>query len=170
MNDFDFLHGTWDVANRRLFRLFAGCDVWETFVGHATVRPLLGGLGNIDEIVFPTQGFSGATLRLYDRELDRWSIHWTSSRTGRLDPPVVGGFYGDRGDFFGIDLYEGRTIRVHFVWHRLGRDQARWEQRFSNDEGATWELNWVMDLQRVLAPTAERAAPTTTADVPVAVA
>ncbi|NUU20709.1 MAG: hypothetical protein HOV68_04205, partial [Streptomycetaceae bacterium] len=97
MDDFHFLHGTWDVANRKLTRLFADRDEWEEFPGRATVRPLLGGLGNIDEITFPTHGWAGTTLRLYDLATRKWSIHWASSRTGRLDPPVVGGFDGDRG-------------------------------------------------------------------------
>ncbi|MCX5138617.1 hypothetical protein OG521_34705 [Streptomyces sp. NBC_01463] len=149
MNDFDFLHGSWDVANRRLTApLGPGPGAWTEFPGHAVVRPLFGGAGNIDEITFPTLGRQGVTLRLYEREAERWSIHWSDSRTGRLDPPVTGGFTGDRGDFHGEDTYEGRPIRVHFTWHRLGPDTARWEQRFSADEGRTWELNWTMDLTR----------------------
>lgn len=52
------------------------------------------------------------------------------------------------GDFYGDDSYEGRPIRVHFTWHRLGPDAARWEQEFSADGGVTWELNWVMDFTR----------------------
>lgn len=150
MNDFDFLHGSWDVANRRLTTPLAAPPggTWEEFPGHAVIRPLFGGAGNIDEITFPTLGRQGVTLRLLDRETRQWSIHWSDSRTGRLDPPVTGGFTGDRGDFHGEDSYDGRPIRVHFVWYRLGPDTARWEQEFSGDDGDTWELNWVMDLTR----------------------
>ncbi|MBP0452602.1 MULTISPECIES: hypothetical protein [unclassified Kitasatospora] len=148
MNDFDFLHGSWDVANRRLTGPLTGGDSWEEFPGHAVVRPLFGGNGNIDEITFPTLGRQGVTLRLFDRERKEWSIHWADSRTGRLDPPVVGGFTGDRGDFHGEDTYRGLPIRVHFVWWRLTADSARWEQEFSADGGRSWELNWVMELTR----------------------
>ncbi|MEV8425384.1 hypothetical protein [Streptomyces niveus] len=150
MNDFDFLHGSWDVANRRLTTPLASPPggTWEEFPGHAVIRPLFGGAGNIDEITFPTLGRQGVTLRLLDRETRRWSIHWSDSRTGRLDPPVTGAFTGDRGDFHGEDSYDGRPIRVHFVWYRLGPNHARWEQEFSGDDGGTWELNWVMDLTR----------------------
>ncbi|MGW4790516.1 hypothetical protein [Streptomyces sp. NPDC004230] len=126
MDDFDFLHGSWDVANRRLTApLGSGPATWTEFPGHAVVRPLFGGAGNIDEITFPTLGRQGVTLRLFDRETGRWSIHWSDSRTGRLDPPLVGGFAGDRGDFRGEDTYDGRPIRVHFTWYRLGRSTAR---------------------------------------------
>ncbi|MFF2074747.1 hypothetical protein ACFVXG_08315 [Kitasatospora sp. NPDC058162] len=152
MNDFDFLHGTWSVANRRLTAPLSGDGDgdagWEEFPGEAVIRPLFGGAGNIDEIVFPTLDRRGATLRLYDREARQWSIFWSDSRTGRLDPPVTGGFTGDRGDFHGEDSYGGRPIRVHFTWHRLGPDTARWEQEFSADGGRSWELNWTMDLTR----------------------
>ncbi|MFE6751162.1 hypothetical protein ACFVGM_35315 [Kitasatospora purpeofusca] len=149
MNDFDFFHGSWDVANRRLTSpLDPASGEWAEFPGCTVVRSLFGGAGNIEELTFPTLGRSGATLRLFDREREQWSIYWSDSRTGRLDPPVVGGFAGDRGDFYGEDEYEGRPIRVHFTWHRLGPDAARWEQEFSLDGGATWELNWVMDFTR----------------------
>ncbi|MFE6489778.1 hypothetical protein ACFVGN_43555 [Streptomyces sp. NPDC057757] len=154
-NDFDFLHGTWRVANRRLTAPLSGGDSnigsdigWEEFPGESVVRPLFGGAGNIDEIAFPTLGRRGATLRLYDREARQWSIFWSDSRTGRLDPPVTGGFTGDRGDFHGDDTYGGRPIRVHVTWYRLGPDAARWEQEFSADGGRSWELNWTMDLTR----------------------
>ncbi|MFE9407128.1 hypothetical protein ACFYNY_36055 [Streptomyces sp. NPDC006530] len=153
MNAFDFLHGSWDVANRRLAApLDPGPGTWVEFPGHAVVRPLFGGAGNIDEITFPTLGRQGATLRLFDRDSERWSIHWADSRTGRLDPPVVGDFTGDRGDFHGEDTYGGRPIQVHFVWYRLGPDAARWEQEFSADGGRTWELNWIMDFARAGRP------------------
>lgn len=149
MNDFDFLHGSWDVANRRLTApLGPGPATWTEFPGHSVIRPLFEGAGNIDEIVFPTLGRRGATLRLFDHETARWSIYWSDSRTGRLDPPVHGTFDGDRGDFHGEDTYDGRPVRGHFTWFRLGPDTARWEQEFSGDGGRTWELNWTMDLTR----------------------
>ncbi|MEU8034689.1 hypothetical protein AB0C13_40125 [Streptomyces sp. NPDC049099] len=148
MNDFDFLHGSWDVANRRLTAPLSGGGAWEEFPGHSVIRPLFGGAGNIDEITFPTRGLRGVTLRLFDRGTGQWAIHWSDSRTGRLDPPVIGGFTGDRGDFHGEDTFDGRPIRVNFTWYRLGPDSARWEQEFSADGGRTWELNWIMDLTR----------------------
>ncbi|MEU6969830.1 hypothetical protein AB0A71_19190 [Kitasatospora aureofaciens] len=148
MNDFDFLYGTWDVANRRLTAPLSGGGAWEEFPGHSVIRPLFGGAGNIDEITFPTRGLRGVTLRLFDHETGQWAIHWSDSRTGRLDPPVTGGFTGDRGDFHGEDTLGGRPIRVHFTWYRLGPDSARWEQEFSADGGRSWELNWTMDFTR----------------------
>jgi hypothetical protein len=148
MNDFDFLIGRWNVANRRLGTLFAGADDWTTFPGVSTCRQILEGGGNLDEIDFPTLGSSGLTLRLFDVERKEWSIYWASSRTGLLYPPVVGTFTGGRGDFYGDDTHEGRPIRAHFIWSHITTDSARWEQEFSVDGGITWETNWIMELTR----------------------
>ncbi|WP_406285315.1 hypothetical protein [Streptomyces sp. NBC_00209] len=149
MNGVDFLTGTWDVANRRLTtQLTPGPATWAEFPATTAGHSLFGGAGNIDEITFPTLGHQGATLRLFDRETELWSLYWSDSRNGRLFPPVTGRFTGDRGDFHGNDTHEGRPVRVHFVWHRLGPDAARWEQEFSADGGASWQLNWTMDFTR----------------------
>jgi hypothetical protein len=65
-----------------------------------------------------------------------------------LDPPVIGGFTGDVGVFEGRDTFDGRPIVVRFVWSGVTTPTPRWEQSFSADGGATWELNWTMDFSR----------------------
>lgn len=60
MNDFDFLVGSWDVANRRLTKRLAGSAEWEQFPAIAECVRLFDGAANLDEIRFPTRGFSGA--------------------------------------------------------------------------------------------------------------
>jgi len=149
MNDFDFLFGSWAVANRRLATLFAGSDDWETFPSTATCQPIFGGAGNTEEIVFPTLDSYGLSLRLFDPDRQQWSIYWASSRTGQLYPPVVGTFTNGRGDFYGDDTHEGKPIRAHFIWSDITPTSARWEQEFSADGGQTWESNWVMEFTRV---------------------
>jgi hypothetical protein len=149
VSDFDFLHGAWNVRNRCLVARLEGSEEWEEFPATAECLPLLGGAANVDWIDFPTKGSSGLTLRLFDRDREEWSIHWASSRTGRLDPPVVGRFEDGRGDFWGDDTHDGQPIRVHFTWWPIADGSARWEQEFSADGGRTWEPNWVMELTRV---------------------
>jgi hypothetical protein len=148
MHDFNFLFGSWDVAHRRLVERLVGSHEWETFSGSAVCRPILGGVGNLDEFAFPTKGFMGATLRLYDPERAEWSLYWSNSRTGRLEPPVVGVFVDGVGDFYGEDVHDGVPIRVHYRWSEITPSSARWEQAFSTDNGSTWEANWVMDFRR----------------------
>jgi hypothetical protein len=147
VHGFDFLHGSWTVTNRGLVQRLAGCTEWQEFPATAVCRPFFDGAGNVDEIVFPTKGVSGMTLRLFDREREQWSIYWADSRTGRLGPPVVGRFANGRGDFYGDDVDAGRLVHIHFIWSEITPRAARWEQSFSLD-GTTWETNWIMELTR----------------------
>lgn len=146
-HDFDFLAGDWDITNRRLVARGVGATEWEEFSSTMRAALHLGGLANVEEIACPARGWSGMTVRHFDLAARRWSIHWLSSTTGAMDPPVVGGFTGDRGEFYGRDHDAGRPVRVRFVWTRLGPDAARWEQAFAYAGGA-WETNWVMTFRR----------------------
>ena len=154
-HDFDFLvGGTWRVANRRLRQRHAGGADWVSFehTFHASV--LMDGCISIDENVFASQGFTGVTFRTLDVAAQRWAIYWISSRDGRVQPPVHGGWNGDRGEFSGDDEDDGRQVRVRFLWERRGPDRARWSQDFAliGQDGAAdgdWETNWVMEMSRL---------------------
>ncbi len=147
VHDFDFLAGTWAVRNRRLRERGVGSDEWDEFDGVSRCSTHLGGVVNTDEITFPTKGFTGFTMRAFDRAASQWSIWWVNSGTGVLEPPVVGGFTGSRGEFLGDDTDDGAPVRVRFVWTHDGGDTARWEQSF--DRGDGWEVNWVMEFSRL---------------------
>jgi hypothetical protein len=146
--DFDFFMGSWKVHNRRLRERLAGSDTWDEFEATSVARPLLDGMGNEDE--FRTDydgGFIGMSFRFFDPEKKRWWIYWADTRRcGALDPPVFGTFSGDTGFFVGEDVLEGRPILVRFIWSRVTTTTPRWEQAFSDDDGETWETNWVMDF------------------------
>jgi hypothetical protein len=85
------------------------------------------------------------TIRHFDLVKTQWSIYWINNRDGKMQEPVVGGFDGDIGLFYGPDTDEGRPIKVVFQWTKLGPNAARWQQAFSYDDGKTWEVNWVND-------------------------
>jgi len=146
--DFDFFMGRWTVQNRRLTERLAGSDEWEEFESTSVAHPILGGLGNEDE--FRTRhagGFIGMSFRFFDPVKRRWSIYWADSRRpGELDPPVFGTFSGDIGVFEGEDEFEGRPIKVRFIWSGTRTRTPRWEQAFSADGGQTWETNWIMEF------------------------
>jgi hypothetical protein len=63
IHDFDFLVGRWRVHNRRLVSRLRGADQWTEFEGLNTCEPRLNGGANIDQIDFPSLGWSGLTLR-----------------------------------------------------------------------------------------------------------
>src|ERR1051325_47372 len=149
-SDFDFWIGRWNVRNERLKERLRGSTEWETFDTRPEARQLPGALGNIDHFVAGEwrPGFTGMTVRLFDRATERWSIYWTSSDRGVFDPPVVGAFTNGTGIFEGDDEHEGTPVRVRFLWTHERPDTARWEQSFSADGGATWETNWIMRMTR----------------------
>ncbi|WP_436494374.1 hypothetical protein [Actinokineospora sp. HUAS TT18] len=149
INDFDFLVGTWTVANRRLAKPLTGSDEWDEFPAISTAHTFFGGAGSFDEIHFPTQGWSGSAYRSYDHGRKQWFIYWVSSRTGHLQPPVAGGFSDGVGNFYGDDEHEGTPVRVRYRWSEITPTTARWDQAFSVDAERTWETNWVMEYTRV---------------------
>jgi hypothetical protein len=87
VNDFDFLVGSWDLANRRLKKPLAGCTEWEEFPSSLWCMSLLGGAANIDETTFPGKDYLGVTLRLFDREREEWSLYSLNSRNPVIDLP-----------------------------------------------------------------------------------
>ncbi len=148
--DFDFWVGEWRIHNRRLRERLQGSTEWVEFEATCVVHPLPGGLGNEDE--YRTDfggGFVGMSFRFFQKATKQWAIYWADSRFGTVDPPVIGSFRGDVGTFEGADTFEGRPIRVRFIWSRTRSGAPRWEQAFSDDGGKTWETNWVMDMTRI---------------------
>ena len=153
-HDFDFLIGDWSVRHRRLKRRLIGDTEWIEFTGPASAWKILDGLGNVDEyrIDLPEGTYTGATLRFFNPTSGQWTIYWMDSRNPKLDPPMVGSFSDGRGLFFGDDTFEGKPIRVRFIWSPLTVTACRWEQAFSQDGGETWETNWTMDFTRTTVP------------------
>jgi hypothetical protein len=149
-HDFDFLHGQWQVQNERLRERLAGCTDWEVFGARVECRPLLGGVGNLEQ--FHTAwggGYEGIALRLYDIAAGQWRIHWASDRSGVLDPALSGRFAAGVGTFHGHDRLGGREVQVRFRWAQTSANSAHWQQDFSGDDGATWETNWHMWFRRL---------------------
>jgi len=149
MGDFDFLTGSWTVANRMRAKWLVSSDDWNEFPATSRCVPFLDGAANTDEIVFPTRGYTGLTFRLFDQDRTEWSIWWVDSRRGVLTPPVAGRFAAGVGTFYGDDTHGEVPVRVRYLWSRMTPTSARWQQAFSTDGGKTWETNWVMDFTRV---------------------
>jgi len=149
-HDFDFYVGKWRIHNRRLKSRLSGCDEWSEFEAEQEMRLILHGMGNIDNFVttFDGEPFEGMSLRLFDPATRLWSMYWTDTITGVLQPPTVGSFDGAIGKFYTRDTFEGRDIIVEFQWDKTDVDRPIWSQAFSADEGETWETNWYMHSRR----------------------
>lgn len=147
---FDFLLGRWTVRHRRLKARLASSREWDEFPGTLDVRPILHGLGNVDENVLedPSGAYLATSLRVFDRRTGLWSIYWIDGRGEGIDKPVVGSFKGRVGEFYNDDEFGGRPIKVRFTYRDLGPELASWDQAFSPDNGRSWEVNWTMQFTR----------------------
>jgi hypothetical protein len=152
-HDFDFLIGDWKAHVRRLPDRLNKSNVWVEYDGISNHKKLLDSNANFEEFDVTSTDkklrIKAQTLRLYNPTSRQWSIYLVDLDKGTLDlPPVVGGFTGNRGEFFDQEDYEGRAILVRYLWLNISPKAARMEQSFSPDGGKTWETNWICELAR----------------------
>jgi len=153
LHDFDFLVGKWRVHHRKLKERLVNSHEWVEFVGTLQSWPLMAGFANVDDDVFEVPGgtYRGAAPRSFDPKSQQWSIWWMDSRTptAPMDPPVKGNFHNGVGTFLADDTFNGKPVRIRFIWSKITPTSCHWEQAFSPDGGKTWETNWVQDLTRI---------------------
>lgn len=145
--DFDWEIGTWTTRVRVLQNPLSGETAdWAAYEGTSVVKTLMGGRANFVELSVkgPAGAIEGGALRLYNPRVGQWSLNYASITNGLLTAPVFGSFdRGGRGLFVGQDQLNGRTILVRFIITRPSPNEARFEQSYSADGGATWETNWI---------------------------
>ncbi|WP_343519177.1 DUF1579 domain-containing protein [Sphingomonas sp.] len=149
--DFDYFLGSWRVEHRRLRKRLAGNDDWEEFGGRTQCQQLFGGLVNLNESISYRGGKTsyGLGLRALDEPGGRWADWYlAASDLSKIDAPLYGRFAKGVGTFYARELFEGRTVLVRGRFSPVNPDEARWEQAFSPDGGASWETNWVMRYLR----------------------
>jgi hypothetical protein len=144
-HDFDFEIGTWKTHLTRLLHPLTGSTTWLTYDGTSVVTTIWNGRANLVELEVdgPTGHLEGLSLRLYNPEAHQWSLNYANAAGGALGTPTIGEFHGGRGEFYDQESFNGRTILVRNVWSDITADSGTFEQAFSEDGGATWEVNWV---------------------------
>jgi hypothetical protein len=152
-HDFDFLIGDWTAHVRRLPDRLNNSNVWVEYDGISNHHKLLDSNANFEQFEVTSTDkklhIKAQTLRLYNPTSRQWSIYLVDLDKGTIDlPPVVGGFTGNRGEFFDQEPYKGRAILVRYLWLNISPKSARMEQSFSPDGGKTWEVNWICELSR----------------------
>jgi hypothetical protein len=144
-HDFDFELGTWKTHVKRLVKPLSGSTTWVEMIGITTVKPVWGGRANLVELEAdgPNGHFRGLSLRLFNPQTQTWSLNFANAADGTLTIPTVGKFKDGRGEFFNEDTLGDKPILVRFVITPLSKDEIRFEQAFSADQGKTWEVNWI---------------------------
>ncbi len=144
-HDFDFEIGTWKTHLSRLIHPLAGSTAWVEYEGTSVVRKIWDGRANLVELEAdgPTGRIEVLSLRLYNPQLQQWSLNSANVRGGTLGVPTIGEFKDGRGEFYDQEEFNGRMILVRNVWSDITANSCRFEQSFSDDGGKTWEANWI---------------------------
>jgi hypothetical protein len=149
-HDFDFNIGTWKIHTRLLLHPLTGSNDWVDLNGTVHVRKVWNGRAQLEEIEADgsTGHFEGLTLFLYNPQAHQWGQYFVDSAVGVLNQPQIGEFKNGRGELFGQESFNGRTISVRFVWSDITPNSHHVEQSFSDDGGKTWQPNFVATLTR----------------------
>jgi hypothetical protein len=125
-----------------------GSNDWVDLNGTVCVLKVWNGRAQLEEIEAEgsTGHFEGLTLFLYNPQAHQWGQYFADSSEGVLNQPGIGEFKDGRGEFLDQESFNGRTILVRFVWSDITPDFHRVEQSFSDDNGRTWEPNFVATL------------------------
>lgn len=150
-HDFDFLSGSWTVANKRLKTRLNNSTEWFQFESSVNNRILLNGTASFDRHFTADTGtpYETLSLRVYNPATRLWSSYWVDGKTGVMDPPVIGSFEGNIGTFYGKNIYNGISVLVMFRWDKTNPEEPVWSQAYSIDKGKTWEWNSHNLLQKI---------------------
>jgi hypothetical protein len=151
-HDFDFLQGKWTVKNRKLISRLSNCKDWIEFDSELHMKKSLNGFGNIENFYakINSEIFEGMAIRLFNRDTKLWKIYWIDSNSLTMDEkPVTGSFENGIGKFYTYDIFNESEILVIYQWDTTNSLHPIWSQAFSNDNGKTWEWNWIMTLTKI---------------------
>jgi hypothetical protein len=148
--DFDWEIGSWKTHLKRLVRPLTGSTTWVEYDGTTVVTKVWNGKANLVEldVTGPSGRIEALSIRLYNPDARQWSLNYSNSASGTMTAPVFGEFKNGRGEFFGVDTANNRTVLVKFIITCPSKDTCHFEQSFSDDNGKTWELNWIADDTR----------------------
>ena len=148
IHNFDFLIGEWSVLNRRLKERLNGCNEWIEFTAEMETKPILNGLGLMDEMKSSYFGdeFIGLSIRMLNPSTNEWKIYWADTANPELllKEQVLGKFANGIGEFFGKEQYNGKEMKLRFLWKKESIDTAYWEQAYYDEKSKEWETNWTM--------------------------
>jgi len=136
---FDFWLGEWSVVTSQ-GATPAGDSRIELILGDCVVQENWTSAGNI--------GYSGKSYNTYNAALKRWEQYWVDNAGGNIF------FYGELKD--GIMDYwtdelpqpDGKKLKRHLQFIKLGPDTVRQFSQGSNDNGKTWFVEYDFTYNR----------------------
>ena len=136
---FDFWLGEWNVVTSQ-GATPAGDSRIELILGDCVVQENWTSAGNI--------GYSGKSYNTYNAALKRWEQYWVDNAGGNIF------FYGAWKD--GIMDYwtdelpqpDGKRLKRHLQFIKLGPDTVRQFSQGSNDNGKTWFVEYDFTYNR----------------------
>lgn len=149
-HDFDFNFGTWQTHIKHLVHPLMGSTKWVELNGTVTVRKLLNGRAQLEEIEAdgPNGHWEGLTWFLYNPQSHQWTQSYANQKDGTLNAPSIGEFKNGRGELFDQETFNDRSVLLRVVWSDITPDSHHFEEAFSDDGGKTWEPNFVATLTR----------------------
>ena len=150
-HDFDFNLGVWHTHIKRVTDPLSGNTQAIELDGTVTVRKVWDGRAFLEEIEAdgPNGHWQGLTLFLYNSQAHQWSQLFANSRLGELTQPLIGGFRDGRGELYGQDTFNDRSILVRGVWSDIEQNSHRYTESYSADGGKTWSPAFIASLTRI---------------------
>jgi len=131
----DFWLGDWTVSwgdglsgSNRVEAILGGAVIRETFDGR------------------PGADFQGTSLSVFSPQRGCWRQTWADSQGSYW--AFNGGPEGDRFILATEDVKDGLPIKLRMVFYNIGADSLDWDWERSEDDGATWTLQWRLHYTR----------------------
>jgi hypothetical protein len=104
---------------------------------------------SVEELRIPSRNFNRMGLRILDMGRKIWADYWCNGSNGVLNPATWGGFSNGAGIWDAYESNEGMDLVVRGVWDQITPSTCRWRQMVSENDGVSWEENWIMHWTRV---------------------
>jgi hypothetical protein len=158
---FDWNFGSWKTHIRRFVHPASGPATWAAYDGVVTVRPLLAGAANVEEV--EADGPSHLELlavRTFDPKSQQWILNQASGASGSLGQPAFGKFENGRGVFYDVEPSGSGTVVVRQTFFDITPSSYAFEQAVSSDGARTWQPNFRAQLERTSSRAASEGAGT----------
>ena len=136
---FDFWLGEWNVVTSQ-GATPAGDSRIELILGDCVVEENWTSAGNI--------GYSGKSYNIYNAALKRWEQYWVDNTGGNIF--FYGGLNDRIMDYWTDELPQpdGKKLKRHLQFIKLGPDTVRQFSQGSNDNGKTWFVEYDFTYNR----------------------